>query len=370
MYIIGLDARPLSTRMSGVGRLIAETIRAFPNKDKYKFLLFTNREIHPNHQSILELPNVKLYLGTGILSKKGAIYFNLYLPYQLRKLKLDLFWGSQQVLPPFLPRNLPAILTYCDLVLYLFPSTMRLLALIQQRMFQEHSVKRASYIITISKQTQQDLIRQFNYSPEKTKVAYPGVYKNEIDHLLKKSPSERVASIDFFYILSVSTIEPRKNYPFLLSVYREYRKLNPDFRWKWIIAGKIGWESPKFLAELMDDIETHKDIVLIDDASDVDLHHLYQKTSLFLFASKYEGFGIPLLEAIAHQRLALVSDIFVFRETGKDKVHYLPLDSPKSWAEKIIELKNCPHPDYSDVELFTWQKSAQITESVMRKFLK
>ena len=102
IYRIGLDARPLSTRVSGVGRLIAETIRHFPEKEKYKFVLFSHLPIHESHKTILELPNVEFHQGKGFLSKKGATYFNISLPLSLNQFHLDLFWGSQQVIPHLL----------------------------------------------------------------------------------------------------------------------------------------------------------------------------------------------------------------------------------------------------------------------------
>ena len=90
IYRIGLDARPLSTRVSGVGRLIAETIRHFPEKENYQFVLFSHLPIHESHKTILQLPNVEFHQGKGLLSKKGATYFNLSLPLSLNQFHLDL----------------------------------------------------------------------------------------------------------------------------------------------------------------------------------------------------------------------------------------------------------------------------------------
>lgn len=70
-YKIGLDARPLSTRVSGVGRLIAETLKAFPNKEKYEFFLFSHLPIHSDHKKVLELSNVRWVEGGGFLKWKG-----------------------------------------------------------------------------------------------------------------------------------------------------------------------------------------------------------------------------------------------------------------------------------------------------------
>jgi glycosyltransferase involved in cell wall biosynthesis len=368
-YRVGLDARPLSTPVSGVGRLIAELLVAFPDKENYKFILYTNKPIHPTHASILEIPNIEVFYSFGFLSKKGGLFFNVVLPFQIYKSNLDLFWGSQQVLPPFLPEHLPAVLTYCDLVLYLFPQTMRTIARIQQKFFQKYSVNRSGYILSISEQTKNDVVKQFGYNQQKTGVTYPGVDTEHIQKQLGMVPSEAVQKIDYPFLLSVSTIEPRKNYPFLLEVYRRYRERTAGKNLKWVIVGKFGWSSELFYTDLQKDILQYRDILHITDATDTDLHHLYSKCKLFLMASIYEGFGIPLLEALAHKKPCIVSDIPVFHEIGEDKISYLPLTSSESWVSKIIELQDRDDSVNIDIHKFSWKRSATIMKQVFDQFL-
>ncbi|HNO25969.1 MAG TPA: glycosyltransferase family 1 protein, partial [Leptospiraceae bacterium] len=93
-FRVGLDARPLSTRVSGVGRLISEILKYFPDKINYEFILFSHLPIHESHQELLNLPNVSVQKGEGFFSKKGGLYFLFELPRQIRKMNLDVFWGS------------------------------------------------------------------------------------------------------------------------------------------------------------------------------------------------------------------------------------------------------------------------------------
>lgn len=352
-----------------MGRLISETLKHFPEKENFTFVLFSHLPIHDSHKSILELPNIEFHKGDGILSKKGATYFNIVLPLSLKKYKLDLFWGSQQVIPPLPFIKLPIVLTYCDLVLYKYPETMRKLAALQQKLVQRYSVKKSNFILSISEQTRNDLIAHFHYPKEKTGVAYPGVDVKEALELSQKKPNDLIQNLEKPYLLSVSTIEPRKNYPFLLEVYKEYRKLNPINRMKWIIAGKIGWEKESFLAELKEEIQAHNDIVLLDNVNDVDLHNLYKNSGIFLFASVYEGFGIPLLEALAHKRKCIVSDIPTFREIGQEKISYLKTEDPTLWAKEICRLTDSNEFPEIDLNFFSWENSAQITKEVFEKLL-
>lgn len=362
IFKISLDARPLSTPISGVGRLIAETLVHFPNKEKYQFILHSHLPIHKSHFNVLDLPNTTPMIGKGILSKKGGLYFSLYLPFEIRDLNPDLFWGSQQVIPLGLPKDLPVVLTFCDLVLYLYPKTMRKIAALQQRFFQNYSVRHSHFILSISNSTRLDLLKKFHYPEEKTGVAFPGVSPSEIQRHLKIFKKDTEIAIPESFLLSVSTIEPRKNYKFLLSVYREYRKIAGTNHLPWVIVGKIGWESPELLQDLQNEISMFHDIIIIHPCSDSLLHFLYSKCEVFLFASFYEGFGIPLLEALAHKKKCLVSDIPTFHEIGGNSILYLTTDEPIEWANKICDL--IESKDYPEIELekFSWEASAKETE--------
>jgi len=368
-YKIALDARPLSTPVSGVGRLITETLVHFPEKHKYEFHLFSHLPIHETHKKIFEYSNVHIHKGKNLFSKKGGTYFLISLPYEIRKEKFNLFWGSQQVVPFFLPSKLPVVLTYCDLVLYFYPETMRKIAALQQKFFQAYSVKRANFILSISENTRKDQIQYFNYPRENTDVAYPGVDLEEIYSFLEKVPSEKIKSLPKKFILSVSTIEPRKNYPFLLSVYREYRKISGNKKLNWVIIGKRGWESLDFYTNLEKDIKEFSDIKVLDSINDIDLHHAYSRAEVFLFGSKYEGFGIPLVEALAHKKKSLVSDIPTFHEIGGSEIFYLPTENPKLWAEKLFELTQSNKYPLIDLQKFSWENSALQTKKVFDKFL-
>ncbi len=362
IFKISLDARPLSTPISGVGRLIAETLVHFPNKQNYQFVLHSHLPIHKSHFKVLDLPNITPMIGKGILSKKGGSYFSFFLPFEIRNLKPDLFWGSQQVIPLGLPKDLPVVLTFCDLVLYLYPETMRKIAALQQRFFQNYSVKHSQFILSISNRTRLDLLKKFHYPEEKTGVAFPGVSLSEIQNHLKIYKKDPEFEIPESFLLSVSTIEPRKNYKFLLSVYREYRKLTGVKHLPWVIVGKMGWESSEFLQEIQNEISMYHDIIIIHPCSDSLLHFLYSKCNLFLFASFYEGFGIPLLEALAHKKKCLVSDIPTFHEIGGDSIFYLPTVEPNEWAVKICNLLESSIYPEIDLGKFSWEASAMETE--------
>ncbi|MDX1959343.1 MAG: glycosyltransferase family 1 protein [Leptospiraceae bacterium] len=366
-FTIAFDARPLSTSVSGVGRLIAETLIHFPEKEKFQFHGFSHLPIHESHRKVLDLPNIVFHEGRGQLAKKGGLYFLFQMPFVINELKPDLYWGSQQVTPIFLSSSIPTVLTYCDLVLYLFPDTMRTIAAIQQKFFQSSSVKKAKYILSISENTRNDLLKKFTYYPrEKTGVAYPGVSLKEIESKLKEKCS---LNLPEKYLLAVSTIEPRKNYPFLLNVFREYRKLAGVKKLPLVIVGKRGWERSSFFIELEEEIKTHKDIFWFENTSDIELHHIYSRAEVFIFTTIYEGFGIPLLEAIAHKKKCIASNVPTLREIGEGVMPFLDLDDPKKFASEILVLQDEKKYPIIDLEKFSWQASSKITHDAFLKVL-
>lgn len=345
--LVGVDARPLSTPTSGVARVISRVIRHFPEPERYRFFLYSHRPWHRDFEQIVHLPNVVWVQGRGFAARKGGLWFNFALPRIIRGSRLDLFWGSQQVLPPFLPK-LPVVLTYYDLVLYFFPEAMRWPARLQQRLVQPFSVRRADRILSISTQTQEDLLERFGYPRDRARVSLlgydpPATGEERSGSGTKSGAGQQAGTLSALpfalekqpYILSVSTLEPRKNFGTLLEAYARYHAAAPDAAYPLVIAGRRGWESPEFFARLAELERTTKKIFVLEGPSDAELGRLYRHCAFFCLSSVYEGFGLTLLEALAYGAPSLASDIGPFREIGGDRVEYLPPRDPAAWARAM-----------------------------------
>ncbi|EMO58531.1 glycosyltransferase Family 4 [Leptospira santarosai str. CBC1416] len=182
-----MDARPFSAPVSGVGKMIHSVLLDLGRDPSFEFYLFSHKDIHPSYANLLDLPGIRFVKGEGFFSKKGGFYFAIALPLQLRKAQLDLFWGTQQTLPPFLSGKTATVLTYNDLVVYRFPETMRTLARIQQKFYLARSIKRADKLLPISESTRNEVAEFFHVPFEKMQVVYPGVELSEFKNLLKKN---------------------------------------------------------------------------------------------------------------------------------------------------------------------------------------
>ena len=360
--IVGVDARPLSASMSGVARVISSILQNFPDTKNYHFILYSHRAPHQDFKKLLTLKHLSWSQGRGFLARTGGSWFNLSLPFSLRKDNLDLFWGSQQVLPPFLPENLPAVMTFYDLVLYFYPGSMRPLARLQQKLVQPYSVRRSSRILSISDQTRKDMILKFDYPSKQASVALLG-YDNPIQIHKLNSYKKNIPELDNRnFILAVSTMEPRKNYSVLIDSYEKYFHTMPQAL-PLVIAGRRGWESPEFFAKL-DKMKKKYPIFTVENASDEEIELLYRNCAFYVIPSKYEGFGLGLLEALAHKKYCIASDIGPFHEIGGESISYVPHYDVDGWAEEMRKTtqkfkKGTLKIPRLNIKKWTWKETAK-----------
>ena len=185
--------------------------------------------------------------------------------------------------------------------------------------------------------------------------------RSEAAKVLKKiQPGSRL-------LLSVGTVEPRKNHRFMLEVLDVLWNL--DWSVTWVIAGKPGWYMEHWMKELREHPEYGKRIFYLPDTDDDDLAALYGEAEYLFQLSLGEGFGLPLIEAAARGIPVICSDIPVFREVGKDlSFTYCPLDSAEHSAGIIKDLfEQREHVgsalETAPVRPFCWADSAEMLKA-------
>ena len=168
-------------------------------------------------------------------------------------------------------------------------------------------------------------------------------------------------------LLSVGTVEPRKNHRYMLEVLDVLWNL--DWSVSWVIAGRPGWYMDHWMRELREHPEYGKRIFYLPEADDADLAALYGAAEYLFQLSLGEGFGLPLVEAAANGIPVICSDIPVFREIGKDlSFTYCPLNSAEHAARIIKDLfEQREHVGASaktaPVHPFRWADSAEMLKS-------
>lgn len=263
----------------------------------------------------------------------------------------------------YIPRNvaIPRVMSIMDLSFLMYPELFRRADLYKLTRWTEFSARRARKIFTISQFSKNAIIRTYNVPEHRVVVTYPGF-------TMKKNPPDTQTKN---YILSVGTVQPRKNYIKLIEAFASIREklaqTYPDVRL--VIAGKKGWlyedilESPaKFGIE--------KYVEFRQFVPDDELPKLYSEALCFVLASLYEGFGLPVLEAMAYKCPVVVSNVSSLPEIAGDAGIYVDPNSVKSIAAGLLRAVNERNTQAGEkrVELglkqvakFTWKGAAEAT---------
>lgn len=164
--------------------------------------------------------------------------------------------------------------------------------------------------------------------------------------------------------LVVGTIEPRKNHTFILNAFEEIWKSGGKD--KLLIIGRIGWKCEEILNRFQNHKELNDNLFVYVDANDEELAYAYNHAEGLIFASFVEGFGLPIVEAMASGIKVLCSDIPVFREVGGNYPHYFQLNNSKELLQKINDTRGLKQTNKK--KWLTWDESAiHLFEKVISK---
>lgn len=139
-------------------------------------------------------------------------------------------------------------------------------------------------------------------------------------------------------ILMVGTVEPRKAYEVALSAFEQLWKRDPEGAPDLVIIGKSGWKTSKLQARILSHPKLGSRLHWLDRVSDEGLCRFYEAAQAVLVTSRAEGFGLPLMEAVAHGRPILARDLAVFREQKLPNVSYFSGDDPSELGARLMEL--------------------------------
>lgn len=211
---------------------------------------------------------------------------------------MDLYHASDFVLPPV--RSARSLLTVHDLSFMTTPQC----AEASLRDFLNHvvpnAVARADHVLADSESTRRDLMQFLGVPADKVTVVYPGV---ELRFCRQENPTElqrvraRYGIGDGPFILGLGTLEPRKNWPTLIRAWAQLRR-DKRFTHRLVIGGGKGWLT-EGIFEAVEASGFRSEIILTGFVADADLPTLYSTADVFVLPSLYEGFGIPVLEAMA-----------------------------------------------------------------------
>ena len=368
---IGIDGRYIEDHFPGIGRYAYNLINKIPElAPEAAFLVFHDPRLlntrydvedlarHPNLQLVsVDVPTLSLKEQYWLRSLAGS-------------LSLDLVHSPYYIKPYWLP--CPSVVGIHDLIPMIYPQHLphRWTAWIF-RAAASLAVRRASHVIAISESTKADLVHLFGTSPEKITVTY--LAADERFHPLERKDCERVLQrygLPRGYILYLGINKPHKNLVFLLQVFSQV-----ETEVKLVLAGKEDPRYPQARQEA-ERLNLGERVVFLGEVADNDLPMLYNGAELFVFPSLYEGFGLPVLEAMACGTPVICSSTSSLPEIVGDAALTLdPLDRD-AWVAALAELleKEALRAEMRTkglrrAQTFSWEETARRTWLVYQRIL-
>ena len=355
---IGIDAQSTQGRPTGIGYYAGNLFANFNNVSEFEFQYYkTFGEKDLNTLERLYWENFTV----PALAKKGCIDL-LHIPG---------FAGTRA------RGRYKKVTTVCDLIGMIYPQNMGLLSRFYWQKWLPQCVKSSDMIIAISNHTKNDIIRLLGISEDRIRVTLLAVddkFHPIRDEDILNSVHAKY-NLPERFMLCVSTIEPRKNIIGLIRAFNSYITSNSGTDLCLVIAGKKGWDYNNTV-NLIKELNMEDRVVFTDYIQDKDLPALYNLAEFFVYLSFYEGFGLPVLEALACGKAVICSDTSSLPEvTGDAAVLVNPVDIGQL-GEAIEALDNNSklREELSAKALvqagrFSWKKTADATIEVYKEVL-
>ena len=291
--------------------------------------------------------------------KKFWTQFGLPVNLYTSRKKPDVFFTPTHYAPRFSP--VPCVVSIMDLSYIYYEYLFNKRDLYQLKNWTAYSVKNAGKIITISNSSKDDIIKYYKVPSGKIAVVYPGI-KKILDVKYKElgmGDLNKKFGIEGDYILFVGTLQPRKNITRLIEAFAKTKK---DLQL--VIVGKKGWLYEDILsAPKKFGIEDR--VKFLDFVKDEDLPSLYKNALCYVLPSLYEGFGLPVLEAMEYGCPVITSNISSLPEAGGNAALYIDPYNVEDIVEKIEKVVNSSalraemrKKGLEQVKKFSWEKSA------------
>ena len=370
-----IEASPALQQQAGLGRYTAGLLRGLLELDPqadYALAYNLSRQVEvPRY--LAHLPRYAFPHGNKPWRLRNAASYFGPLAMDLNFAGSHLYHSTGHLLPRL--RTMRTVFTLHDVIPFLFPEH----HLWQNKIFFEIMLPRflqhADAIIAVSRNTKRDALRVLNLPPEKIHVISEGID----DQFSPVTDPQQLAAVRQRYnlpqrfVLTVGTLEPRKNHTMLLHAFGALLATEPDV--VLAIAGKHGWLYQDFLAALDNSgLEPH--VRLLNRVPDADLPALMSAASVFAFPSLYEGFGLPPLEAMACGTPVLCSTAASLPEVVGEGGWLLNPLAPAEWTRAMQRLLSEPEARSTLIERarkqaanFTWRKTAIATRAVYQQLL-
>lgn len=338
---IGFDAKRYFHNNTGLGNYSRDLVRIlsqnFPDDSYYLY----NTKPNAARASLLNPKNTLERLPVSFFSKKlKGLWRTFWVTNQIKQDNIDIYHGLSGEIPMGLPKHIKSVVSIHDLIFMRYPN---LYSFFDRKIHFykfRYAARKADCVVAISEQTKKDIIQYLKINPNKIKVVYQGcaeVFKQEFSAEQKDIVSQKFQLPNDF-VLNVGTLEERKN---ALTIIKAIK----DIDTKLVLVGR----KTKYFeqAEAYARQNGFEDkIIYLKNISQQELAIVYQLATVFVYPSIFEGFGIPIIEALFSKTPVITTNSGVFPEAGgPDSFYVNPLDEVEL-GQKIKYLLD--HPEKRD----------------------
>lgn len=363
---IAVDARPLTMPMTGIGRYTHSLLKIM-TKSRHEWLLYSDS---PLKNEFSRLDNVRIRNGNvAPASAVGLAYSQGVYRSWLKRDKPDLFWSPRHHLPIGLGNALRQVVTIHDVVWKRYPQTMQWQTHWAEKALMAPSVKQADKILCVSEFTKSEVQAFWPEQSDKCVVVRSGGNLNVEQKQFDENSTHKRP-----YALFVGTLEPRKNLRRLVEAFANLvneNRVQSDL----IIVGAVGW-GENDLGSLVKVAGAEDRILLLGHISDNHLQQLYSGAHCLAMPSLYEGFGLPVLEAMRYGVPSVISQDGSLAEIAGDSgllVNPLSADSIANALEAMFnnEAKRSALSKKASKRAseFSWEKAASETLAVFESLI-
>jgi len=378
---IGIDIRLVGKKRTGDEVVIFNLVRELAQiNSNHQFELFTD----VTDEKVLR--DISQRIGIGgkenfkiiSLETPNRFAWNFWtLPMYLRKNPVDVY-HTQYITPWFVSKKIKVVTIIHDISFNFFPKFIKFSDLFFLRTLIPLSVRRADKIVGVSEFTRDEIIKYYKVDPEKVEWIHNSVSSEFLDlEVSEKRLAEVRKKYDLpeKFILYIGTLQPRKNLPMFIEAFA---KIKEDLNGMKVVIGgnRKAHNYDIGIDQVINENNLHEDIIFPGFIDEDDKPAIFKLANVFVFPSFYEGFGIPVLEAMVKGVPVLCSDIPSLKEIAENGALYFNLGDLDDFSKKLYDISmnndlrsELARAGLNRASFFSWKNSARKMLAIYEKLL-
>jgi len=376
---VGINARYLGPNKTGVGRYLSNLLQAWTLKPRgHEFYLYVSTEQldSMDRKIVARSPFTLRRVPRPFKTHSFQLWYLWAMPRALIQDDIDFFFSPDYFLPPIPSSRIRRALTIHDVSYLAHPEWFPLPYRIYSKIFSKRQARQADIIFTVSEYSKQEIIKLVGVPGNRIQVTPEAAEKR---YHPAKNPKESINELGIGkrYFLYVGTVFNRRNVDQLITAFNKYLGSSNDRATQLVIRGKNEtrpWIDMQGLVSSANRVAGRQAIVILDFINDQQLINLYQDALGFFYLSDYEGFGLPVAEALACGIPTITTQSSSLPEVGGEAAIYIdPRDSEgiRRIMQKLINDKNwtqsLKEKSLRQAQKFSWENTADLTLQAMER---